>query len=131
MLVRFYCGKVGTESRHIQSQEQKRWIRERIERDPEPIPAETKKQLLQRLISAESFERFLHTKYLGQKRFSIEGGETLVPLLDQLIESAARRGVEDVTIGMAHRGRLNVLANVVGKFCERIFTIFEGWIHPQ
>jgi multifunctional 2-oxoglutarate metabolism enzyme len=131
MLVRFYCGKVGTESRHIQSQEQKRWIRERIERDPEPIPAETKKQLLQRLISAEQFEKFLHTKYLGQKRFSIEGGESIIAVLDQLIIGAAARGVDEIVMGMAHRGRLTVFANVIGNFSERIFTAFEGSVHPS
>ncbi len=89
MLVRYYCGKVGTESRHIQSQEQKQWLRERIERDPESLPVETKKQLLQRLIAAEQFEKFLHTKYLGQKRFSVEGGESIIAILDQLIIGAA------------------------------------------
>src|SRR2546423_1758720 len=134
VLRRAYCGKVGTEYRHIQSKEQKVWIRERIRRQfvsPEPIPAEVKKQLLSKLIAAEQFERFLHTKYLGQKRFSIEGMETIIPVLDQLIEGASTRGVEDITIGMAHRGRLNVLANVVGNFSERIFTAFEGTVHPS
>ncbi len=83
------------------------------------------------MISAEQFERFLHTKYLGQKRFSVEGSETVIALLDQLVEGAARRGVEDITLGMAHRGRLNVLANVVGDLSERIFTSFEGSVHPN
>jgi multifunctional 2-oxoglutarate metabolism enzyme len=134
ILQRAYCGKVGVEYRHIQSKEQKLWIRERIRQefvDPEPVPAEIKKQLLWKLISAEQFERFLHTKYLGQKRFSLEGCETIIPLLDQLIEGAASRGVDDITLGMAHRGRLNVLANVIGKFCERIFAAFEGSVHPE
>ena len=134
ILRRAYCGKVGTEYRHIQSKEQKLWIRERIRQefvDPEPLPAETKKQLLDRLIAAEQFERFLHTKYLGAKRFSLEGCETIIPLLHQLIEKAGERGVEDITLGMAHRGRLNVLANVIGNFSERIFTAFEGAVHPN
>ncbi len=134
ILQRAYCGKVGIEYRHIQSKEQKLWIREQIRQqfvDPKPIPEEIKKQLLWKLISAEQFERFLHTKYLGQKRFSLEGCETIIPLLDQLIEGAGDRGVEDITLGMAHRGRLNVLANVIGKFCERIFAAFEGSIHPE
>ncbi|HZH30433.1 MAG TPA: multifunctional oxoglutarate decarboxylase/oxoglutarate dehydrogenase thiamine pyrophosphate-binding subunit/dihydrolipoyllysine-residue succinyltransferase subunit, partial [Pyrinomonadaceae bacterium] len=134
ILRRAYCGKVGTEYRHIQSKEQKVWLRERIRQefvDPEPLPAETKKQLLDRLIAAEQFERFLHTKYLGAKRFSLEGCETIIPLLHQLIEKAGERGVEDITLGMAHRGRLNVLANVVGNFSERIFTSFEGAVHPN
>jgi 2-oxoglutarate decarboxylase len=134
ILQRAYCGKVGIEYRHIQSKEEKVWIREQIRRElvePEPIPVEIKKQLLWKLISAEQFERFLGTKYLGQKRFSLEGSETIIPLLDQLILGAAARGVEDITLGMAHRGRLNVLANVIGNFCERIFASFEGSVHPS
>jgi len=134
ILQRAYCGKVATEYRHIQSKEQKTWIRDQIRKhfvSPEPLSTEIKKQLLWKLISAEQFERFLHTKYLGQKRFSLEGTETIIPLLDRLIEDAGDRGVEDITLGMAHRGRLNVLANVIGKFCERIFASFEGSIHPS
>ncbi len=134
ILQRAYCGKVGIEYRHIQSKEEKVWIREEIRKQfvsPEPVPVEVKKQLLWKLISAEQFERFLHTKYLGQKRFSLEGCETIIPLLDQLIEGAALRGVNDITMGMAHRGRLNVLANVIGHFCERIFASFEGSVHPS
>jgi 2-oxoglutarate decarboxylase len=134
ILRRAYCGKVGTEYRHIQSKEQKLWIRDRIRQEfvyPEPLSAETKKALLTRLVRAEQFERFLHTKYLGQKRFSLEGSETIIPLLDQLVERAAEKGVEDITLGMAHRGRLNILANVVGNFSERIFTAFEGSVHPD
>ncbi len=134
ILQRAYCGKVGIEYRHIQSKEEKLWIREEIRRElvqPEPLPAEIKKRLLWKLISAEQFERFLHTKYLGQKRFSLEGTETIIPLLDQLIDGAASRGVEDLKLGMAHRGRLNVLANVLGNFCERIFASFEGSVHPS
>ncbi|MDQ2974339.1 MAG: multifunctional oxoglutarate decarboxylase/oxoglutarate dehydrogenase thiamine pyrophosphate-binding subunit/dihydrolipoyllysine-residue succinyltransferase subunit [Acidobacteriota bacterium] len=134
ILQRAYCGKVGIEYRHIQSKEEKVWIREQIRQQfvrPQPVPVEIKKQLLWKLISAEQFERFLHTKYLGQKRFSLEGSETIIPLLDQLIEGAAARGVEDITLGMAHRGRLNVLANVMGHFCERIFASFEGSVHPS
>jgi 2-oxoglutarate dehydrogenase E1 component len=129
-----YCGKVGIEYRHIQSKEEKTWIREQIRREfvhPESIPVEVKKRLLWKLISAEQFERFLHTKYLGQKRFSLEGCETVIAVLDRLIEGAADRGVEDITLGMAHRGRLNVLANVIGNLCERIFAAFEGSVHPE
>ena len=134
ILQRAYCGKVGVEYRHIQSKEEKLWIREQIRREfvrPEPLPVEIKKRLLWKLISAEQFERFLHTKYLGQKRFSLEGCETVIPLLDQLIDGAAERGVNDIKMGMAHRGRLNVLANVIGNFCERIFAAFEGSVHPS
>lgn len=134
ILHRAYCGKVGTEYRHIQSKEQKTWLRERIRQQfvsPQPLSAEIKKQILWKLISAEQFEKFLNTKFLGQKRFSIEGSETIIPLLDQLVEGAALRGVHDITLGMAHRGRLNVLANVVGDFSERIFTSFQGSVHPS
>ncbi|HUQ34357.1 MAG TPA: multifunctional oxoglutarate decarboxylase/oxoglutarate dehydrogenase thiamine pyrophosphate-binding subunit/dihydrolipoyllysine-residue succinyltransferase subunit, partial [Pyrinomonadaceae bacterium] len=134
ILRRAYCGKVGTEYRHIQSKEQKVWLREQIRIhfvEPEPLSGEIKKQLLSKLIAAEQFEHFLHKKYLGQKRFSLEGCETIIPVLDQLIEGAARRGVDDITLGMAHRGRLNVLANVIGNFSERIFTAFEGSVHPN
>jgi multifunctional 2-oxoglutarate metabolism enzyme len=127
----YYCGKVGIEYRNIQGPEEKEWIRARVETQPPPVPVEVKKQILWKLISAELFERFLGTKYLGQKRFSIEGNETVIAVLDQLIDGAARRDIDDITIGMAHRGRLNVIANVIGKFCERIFTSFEGSIHPK
>ena len=134
ILQRVYCGKVGVEYRHIQSKEEKLWIREQLRLEfvvAEPLPVEVKKRLLWKLISAEQFERFLHTKYLGQKRFSLEGCETVIPVLDQLIDGAAARGVEKISMGMAHRGRLNVLANVVGGLCERIFAAFEGSVHPE
>src|SRR5436190_5679349 len=134
ILQRAYCGKVGTEYRHIQSKEEKLWLREQIRREfvqPDPIDAEIRKRMLWKLISAEQFERFLNTKYLGQKRFSIEGCETIIALLDQLIERAGGLGIDTIMMGMAHRGRLNVLANVIGHFCERIFTSFEGSIHPS
>jgi len=134
LLQRVYCGKVGVEYRHIQSKEEKLWIREQLRLafvKADPLPVEIKKRLLWKLISAEQFERFLHTKYLGQKRFSVEGCETIIPLLDQLIDGAAARGVESITLGMAHRGRLNVLANVIGNLCERIFAAFEGSVHPE
>jgi len=126
----YYSGKVGIEYRNLQAPEEKEWIRARVETEPPAVPAAVKKQILWKLISAELFERFLGTKYLGQKRFSIEGNETVIAVVDQLIESAAERDINDITIGMAHRGRLNVIANVIGKFCERIFTSFEGSIHP-
>ncbi|MCI0486997.1 MAG: 2-oxo acid dehydrogenase subunit E2, partial [Blastocatellia bacterium] len=130
-LRRYYCGKVGVEYRNISGPEEKEWIRSRVETEPPRIPVEAKQQILWKLISAEQFEKFLAVKYLGQKRFSVEGNETVVALLDQLIEGAARRGIRDITIGMSHRGRLNVIANVIGRFCERIFTNFEGSVHPR
>jgi 2-oxoglutarate dehydrogenase E1 component len=139
ILQKAYCGKVGIEYRHIQSKEEKNWLRERIRQqfvDVVPLIPETQKELLQKLIEAEQFEQFLHRKYLGQKRFSLEGTETVIPLLDQMVETAATRGVEEIFIGMAHRGRLNVLSNIVGDpekgdMAERIFTVFEGTSHPN
>ncbi|MGI8638610.1 MAG: multifunctional oxoglutarate decarboxylase/oxoglutarate dehydrogenase thiamine pyrophosphate-binding subunit/dihydrolipoyllysine-residue succinyltransferase subunit [Pyrinomonadaceae bacterium] len=139
ILQKAYCGKVGIEYRHIQSKEEKQWLREQIRQqfvDNEMLAPETQKQLLQKLIEAEQFEQFLHRKYLGQKRFSLEGTETVIPLLDQLIEEASERGVEEVFMGMAHRGRLNVLTNILGDaekgdMAERIFTAFEGTTHPN
>ncbi|MDQ3129633.1 MAG: multifunctional oxoglutarate decarboxylase/oxoglutarate dehydrogenase thiamine pyrophosphate-binding subunit/dihydrolipoyllysine-residue succinyltransferase subunit [Acidobacteriota bacterium] len=139
ILRRAYCGKVGIEYRHIQSKEEKQWIRGQIRThfvDTEPLTAETKKELLRKLIEAEQFEQFLHKKYLGQKRFSLEGCETVIPMLDQLVEGASVRGVEEIFVGMAHRGRLNVLSNIVGDaetgdMAERIFTVFEGTSHPS
>ncbi len=134
ILRKAYAGKVGIEYRHIQSKEEKDWIRQQVREqfvDTEPLAADVKKALLQKLIEAEQFEQFLHKKYLGQKRFSLEGTETIIPLLDQLIENSANLGVEEVFMGMAHRGRLNVLSNIVGDFAERIFTVFEGTSHPN
>ncbi len=139
ILRKAYCGTVGIEYRHIQSDEQKAWIRQRVREyfvDTQPLAVETKKELLQKLIEAEQFEQFLHKKYLGQKRFSLEGCETVIPMLDQLVEGAAARGVDEIYMGMAHRGRLNVLSNIIGDpetgaMAERIFTVFEGTSHPD
>jgi len=139
ILRRAYCGKVGIEYRHIQSNEEKAWIRARVREqfvDTQPLTAEIKKELLQKLIEAEQFEQFLHKKYLGQKRFSLEGCETVIPMLDQMIEGASARGVDEIYVGMAHRGRLNVLSNIIGDpekgdMAERIFTVFEGTSHPD
>jgi len=139
ILRKAYGGKVGIEYRHIQSREEKDWIRTRVRQqfvDTLPLHPDTKKNLLQKLIEAEQFEQFLHKKYLGQKRFSLEGCETVIPMLDQLVEGSAARGVDEIYIGMAHRGRLNVLSNIVGDpetgtMAERIFTVFEGTSHPS
>ena len=139
ILRKAYCGKVGIEYRHIQSDEQKDWIRQKVREqfvDTQPLAVETKKELLQKLIEAEQFEQFLHKKYLGQKRFSLEGCETVIPMLDQLVEGASARGVDEIYMGMAHRGRLNVLSNIIGDpetgaMAERIFTVFEGTSHPD
>ncbi|HTH51395.1 MAG TPA: multifunctional oxoglutarate decarboxylase/oxoglutarate dehydrogenase thiamine pyrophosphate-binding subunit/dihydrolipoyllysine-residue succinyltransferase subunit, partial [Pyrinomonadaceae bacterium] len=139
ILRRAYCGKVGIEYRHIADTDEKNWIRARVREyfvDTKPLSPETKKELLTKLIEAEQFEHFLHKKYLGQKRFSLEGCETVIPMLDQLLEGAGARGVDEIYVGMAHRGRLNVLTNIIGdpetaNMAERIFTVFEGTSHPR
>ena len=117
ILRKAYCGKVGIEYRHIQSKEEKDWIRAQVREqfvDTEPLSPETEKRTAAKLIEAEQFEQFLHKKYLGQKRFSLEGCETVIPMLDQLVEGASARGVDEIYMGMAHRGRLNVLSNIIG-----------------
>jgi 2-oxoglutarate dehydrogenase E1 component len=125
-----YCRTVGIEYMHIQDPEQRRWIQDRIER-PHPKPTrEEQLSILARLNAAEAFESFLHTKYVGQKRFSLEGGETLIPLMDAVLAASARDGLDEVVIGMPHRGRLNVLANIVGKSYSQIFREFEGTVDP-
>ncbi len=131
LMRRVYCGKVGVEYRHISSPTEKYWIRKRVGAEPEPLPAPLKRRLLDRLVAAESFERFLGTRFLGQRRYSIEGCETAIAFLDQLVEGAAARGVTEVAMGLTHRGRLNILANVVGNAAERIFAGFEGTVHPD
>jgi 2-oxoglutarate dehydrogenase E1 component len=126
-----YARTVGVEYMHIQEPDQKEWIQQRVEGPKEPVSSEEKHRILERLNAAEAFERFLHTKYLGQKRFSLEGAETLVPMLDALCTSASDSGMSDVVLGMAHRGRLNVLANVIGKSYSQIFREFEGELDPS
>jgi 2-oxoglutarate dehydrogenase E1 component len=126
-----YARTVGVEYMHIQEPDQKAWIQEHVE-GPTPEPGlEEKQRILDRLNAAEAFERFVHTKYLGQKRFSLEGAETLIPMLDALNTAAADAGVVEVVMGMSHRGRLNVLANVVGKSYAQIFREFEGELDPS
>ena len=130
---RVYCGKIGTEYRHISSPAEKYWIRERIAAATagEPLPAPLRKTVLAKLIAAEEFERFLGTRFLGQRRYSVEGVDAVIPLLDRLVEGAARRGIEEIVLGLSHRGRLNILTNVVGNSAERIFAGFEGTVHPD
>jgi 2-oxoglutarate dehydrogenase E1 component len=125
-----YARTIGVEYMHMQEQDQKAWIQERVELPHPPTTAADKHRILERLDAAEVFEHFLHTKYLGQKRFSLEGAETLVPMLDSLCSAAAEAGMSRVVLGMAHRGRLNVLANVIGKSYEQIFREFEGELDP-
>jgi 2-oxoglutarate dehydrogenase E1 component len=126
-----YCRRVGVEYMHIQDPEERLWIQERVERRHEKPSTEQQKHILNRLNAAEAFETFLQTKYVGQKRFSLEGGESLIPLLDEILQDSARANLDEVVIGMAHRGRLNVLANIVGKPYEKIFSEFEGHIDPK
>ncbi|HEV8232158.1 MAG TPA: multifunctional oxoglutarate decarboxylase/oxoglutarate dehydrogenase thiamine pyrophosphate-binding subunit/dihydrolipoyllysine-residue succinyltransferase subunit, partial [Thermoanaerobaculia bacterium] len=128
---RVYCGKVGIEYRFISNPAEKEWLRQRVGAAPEPPSPNVRRRIFEKLLAAETFERFLGTKYLGQRRYSIEGCETTIALLDQLLEGAGDRGIEEVTIGLTHRGRLNIIANVVGNSTERIFASFEGAVHPD
>ncbi len=123
-----YCGTIGSEYMYLTDVAQKRWIQARIEpiRATPSFAPEEKKRFLERLTAAETLERFLHTKYVGQKRFSLEGGESLIVAMDELIRSGGRLGVQEMVIGMAHRGRLNVLVNTLGKQPKMLFEEFEG-----
>ena len=126
-----YARTVGVEYMHIQEPDQKIWIQEHFEGVRVEESDDDKREILKWLNAAEAFERFLHTKFLGQKRFSLEGAETLIPLLAFLLDSAAEAGVAEVVMGMSHRGRLNVLANIVGKSYAQIFREFEGELDPN
>ncbi|MDH6197532.1 2-oxoglutarate decarboxylase [Mycobacterium frederiksbergense] len=126
-----YCRHVGVEYTHILEPEQQRWIQDRVEvKHGKPTVAE-QKYILSKLNAAEAFETFLQTKYVGQKRFSLEGAETVIPMMDAVIDQCAEHGLDEVVIGMPHRGRLNVLANIVGKPYRQIFTEFEGNLNPS
>ncbi len=125
-----YCRNIGSEYMHITDTREKRWIQERLETvkgRPDFTP-EQRVEILNRLTAAEGIERYLHTKYVGQKRFSLEGSESLIPLLDELIQRSGSKGVKEMVIGMAHRGRLNVLVNILGKNPHQLFMEFEGKI---
>ena len=126
-----YCRTTGIEYMHIMDPEQRRWIQERVEQPHSKPPRQEQLRILLKLNQAEAFETFLQTKFVGQKRFSLEGGETTIPLLDEICEAAAEADLDEVCIGMAHRGRLNVLANIVGKKYSQIFREFEGNIDPR
>ncbi|SEF82589.1 2-oxoglutarate dehydrogenase E1 component [Thermomonospora echinospora] len=126
-----YCRTVGIEYMHIQDPEERAWIQERVEVPHDKPTRSEQLHILRRLNSAEAFETFLQTKFVGQKRFSLEGGESLIPLLDSVISAAAGSHLDEVVIGMAHRGRLNVLANIVGKSYAQIFGEFEGNLDPR
>ena len=121
-----YCRSVGVEYMYMENPAERKWMQEHVEVGAPRTPREEQLRILRKLNSAEAFESFLQTKYVGQKRFSLEGGESLIPLLDAILDSSAKSGVEEVCIGMPHRGRLNVLANIGGKSYGQIFQEFEG-----
>ena len=128
-----YCGHIGVEYMHITDTEEKRWIQQRLEsmRGKPDFDVDKKLQILQRLVAAGEFEKYLHTRYVGQKRFSLEGAESLIPMLDELIQRAGEHEVTEIVLGMAHRGRLNVLTNILGKAPSSLFQEFEGIADPN
>ena len=131
-LQKIYCGHVGVEYQYIVDEEKLEWLQKEIETTlQQPVPLDQKKRILDKLNEGVIFEKFLHTKYVGQKRFSLEGGETTIAALDAILTVAADSGVQETVIGMAHRGRLNVLANILGKTYEQIFSEFEGTAIPD
>jgi multifunctional 2-oxoglutarate metabolism enzyme len=126
-----YCRTLGVEYMHIQDPEQKRWIQQHVEGVSTATAPDEQRHILDRLNAAEVFERFLHTRYVGQKRFGLEGAESAIVILDALLNEAVVEGISESVMGMAHRGRLNVLANIVGKSYGEIFEEFEGNLDPE
>ena len=133
MLEKTYCDKIGVEYMHIQNPTEKAWLQNKMEpvKNTPSFDKQFKKNILKKLISAESFEHFIHSKFVGHKRFSLEGSETLIPVLDMILGEAAEHNIKEVVLGMAHRGRLNVLVNVIGKSYESIFGEFEDIRDPN
>ena len=133
LLKEIYCGKIGAEFAHVSRARERLWLRKRFERGAaaNKLTDEERLWLLDQLTSAEGIERYLHTRYVGQKRFSLEGGESLIPLLDDIIQQGGASGIREMVIGMAHRGRINVLVNVLGKAPEELFEEFEGKYDPD
>ena len=127
-LRKVYCGNIGVEYMHIQDRERRLWVREAVEKgsNQPALSTDEKRRILMKLNQAETLENFIHTKFLGQKRFSLEGGESLMPALDAIIELSPELGIKELVLGMAHRGRLNVLCNTLNKGYEEVFTEFEG-----
>ncbi|MGA1267105.1 MAG: thiamine pyrophosphate-dependent enzyme, partial [Phycisphaerales bacterium] len=127
LLEETYCGHIGVEYEHVQHRDKRRWLQQRMEsvRNKPALDASVRKRLLDRLVAAEGFESFLEKRYIGKKRFGLEGGESLIAILDTLVERAPANGIREFALGMAHRGRLNVLANVLHKKFDQIFTEFE------
>jgi 2-oxoglutarate dehydrogenase E1 component len=126
-----YCRTIGIEYMHIQELEEQRWIQEQVEGPQHDLPLDDKRHILAKLNAAEAFEEFLGTKYVGQKRFGLQGAESAIPILDALLEAAADADLDGVVMGMAHRGRLNVLTNVVGKSYDQVFREFDGVVDPE
>ena len=127
-----YCGKIGCEYMNIQVPEQKRWLQQRMESESNnwPLDRDTQLRILRNIMAGEEFEHFLHSRFVGQKRFALEGGETALAIMEELLERASAGNVHELVVGMAHRGRLNILANTVGKDASKIFGEFEGAIDP-
>ncbi|MEO1203281.1 MAG: 2-oxoglutarate dehydrogenase E1 component, partial [Pseudomonadota bacterium] len=128
MLRKIYCGKIGAEFAHISRARERLWLRNRFETGVAAgtLSDDERRTILSQLTSAEGIERYLHTRYVGQKRFSLEGGESLIPMLDDVIQQGGASGIREIVIGMAHRGRINVLVNILGKSPETLFEEFEG-----
>ncbi|MDM8546224.1 2-oxoglutarate dehydrogenase E1 component [Candidatus Venteria ishoeyi] len=131
-LQQIYCGHIGIEFMHLTDTRKKRWLQENLEarfvHDECGVDSDCKQHILERLVAAEGLEHYLHMQYVGQKRFSLEGAESLIPLLDEVVQNAGRYGVKELVFGMAHRGRLNVLVNIMGKSTRELFSEFEGTI---
>src|SRR5262249_8479924 len=126
-----YCRTIGIEYMHIQETDEQRWIQSKVEGVKTQMSNADLRHLLSRLNAAEAFEKFLATKYVGTKRFGLEGAESAIPILDTILSAAADDGLAGAVLGMAHRGRLNVLANIVGKSYDQIFREFEGYVDPN
>ena len=128
LLKSIYCGKIGAEFAHISRARERLWLRRHFEEGAaaDSLSDEERLWTLEQLTSAEGIERYLHTRYVGQKRFSLEGGESLIPMLDDIIQQGGSSGIREIVIGMAHRGRINVLVNILGKSPEELFEEFEG-----
>ncbi len=133
LLKNIYCGKIGAEFAHISRARERLWLRKRFEQGAatKTLSDEERLLILDKLTCAEGIERYLHTRYVGQKRFSLEGGESLIPLLDDIIQQGGSSGIEEIVVGMAHRGRINVLVNILGKSPEELFEEFEGKYDPE
>ncbi len=126
MLERVYCGTIGFEFSHVSDSVERLWLKEHIESQRMPLSTEERVELLKELTAAEGLEKYLHTKYVGQKRFSLEGGDSLMPMLHDLVQRGGAAGIQETVVGMAHRGRLNVLINLLGKSPKELFLEFEG-----